>query len=154
VRRIATRDKDARFTALLHQVTLERLRAADWAVNPGGDRGGRGEVAGLGAGPGGEPRCAAPAGPRWELPGEAVAAGVHPKRDGRLRPLGIAALEDKLLQRAVVEVLGAVYETDFRGCSDGLRPGRGPHDALDVVAVGIVREAGELGAGRRHPWVL
>jgi RNA-directed DNA polymerase len=50
-----------------------------------------------------------------------------PKRDGRLRPLGIAALEDKLLQRAVVEVLNSIYETDFRGFSYGFRPGRSPH---------------------------
>jgi RNA-directed DNA polymerase len=63
-----------------------------------------------------------------------------PKRDGRLRPLGIAALEDKILQRAVVEVLNSIYETDFRGFSYGFRPGRSPHDALDAVAVGIVRK--------------
>ena len=50
--------------------------------------------------------------------------------DGRLRPLGIAALEDKILQRAVVEVLNAIYEADFRGFSYGFRPGRGPHGLL------------------------
>ena len=60
-----------------------------------------------------------------------------PKADGRLRPLGIAALEDKIVQRAVVEVLNAVYEADFRGFSYGFRPGRGPHQALDALAVGI-----------------
>ena len=63
-----------------------------------------------------------------------------PKADGRLRPLGIAALEDKILQRAVVEVLNAVYEADFRGFSYGFRPGRGQHDALDALAVGIERK--------------
>jgi RNA-directed DNA polymerase len=63
-----------------------------------------------------------------------------PKADGRLRPLGIAALEDKLLQRAVVEVLNAVYEEDFGGLSYGFRPGRSPHDALDALAVGILRK--------------
>jgi RNA-directed DNA polymerase len=63
-----------------------------------------------------------------------------PKRDGRMRPLGIAALEDKILQRAVVEVLNSIYETDFRGFSYGFRPGRSPHDALDAVAVGILRK--------------
>ena len=60
-----------------------------------------------------------------------------PKTDGRLRPLGIAALEDKIVQRAVVEVLNAIYETDFLGFSYGFRPGRGPHDALDALTVAI-----------------
>ena len=69
-----------------------------------------------------------------------------PKADGRLRPLGIATLEDKIVQRAVVEVLNAVYEVDFRGFSYGFRPGRSPHDALDALAVGVLR--------RRANWVL
>jgi retron-type reverse transcriptase len=60
--------------------------------------------------------------------------------------LGIAALEDKIVQRAVVEVLGAVYEVDFEGFSYGFRPGRGPHDALDALAVGLER--------KRVNWVL
>jgi RNA-directed DNA polymerase len=60
--------------------------------------------------------------------------------------LTVAALEDKVLQRAVVEVLNAVYEVDFRGFSYGFRPGRGPHDALDALAAG---------AGRRKVnWIL
>src|SRR5206468_12034544 len=59
------------------------------------------------------------------------------KPDGRLRPLGVAALEDKILQRAVVEVLNAVYEQDFLGFSYGFRPGRSAHMALDALAVGI-----------------
>ncbi len=63
-----------------------------------------------------------------------------PKADGRQRPLGIASLEDKIVQRAVVEVLNAVYEADFRGFSYGFRPGRGPHDALDALTVGISRK--------------
>ena len=63
-----------------------------------------------------------------------------PKADGRQRPLGIAALEDKIVQRAVVEVLNAVYEVDFLGFSYGFRPGRSPHDALDALAVGIERK--------------
>ena len=62
------------------------------------------------------------------------------------RPLGIATLEDKIVQRAVVEVLNAVYEEDFRGFSYGFRPGRKPHDALDALAAGIYR--------RRVNWVL
>ncbi|MGH3467292.1 MAG: reverse transcriptase domain-containing protein [Thermocrispum sp.] len=63
-----------------------------------------------------------------------------PKTDGRLRPLGIAALEDKIVQRAMVEVLEAIYESDFAGFSYGFRPGRGPHDALDALAVGVTRK--------------
>ena len=69
-----------------------------------------------------------------------------PKPDGRQRPLGIATLEDKILQRAVVEVLNAVYEEDFLGFSYGFRPGRGPHDALDALAVGI--------SERKVNWIL
>ena len=60
-----------------------------------------------------------------------------PKPDGRQRPLGIAALEDKVVQRALVEVLNAIYETDFLGFSYGFRPGRCQHDALDALAYGI-----------------
>ena len=60
-----------------------------------------------------------------------------PKPDGRERPLGIAALEDKIVQRALVEVLNAIWEQDFLGFSYGFRPGRGQHDALDALAVGI-----------------
>ena len=77
-----------------------------------------------------------------------------PKPDGRLRPLGVAALEDKILQRAVVEVLNAIYEEDFLGFSYGFRPGRRPHDALDALAVAIDAQEGELGARRGHPRLL
>jgi group II intron reverse transcriptase/maturase len=69
-----------------------------------------------------------------------------PKPDGRQRPLGVAALEDKILQRAVVEVLNAIYEADFVGFSYGFRPGRSPHQALDALAAGIVQ--------KRVNWVL
>jgi group II intron reverse transcriptase/maturase len=69
-----------------------------------------------------------------------------PKPDGRQRPLGIAALEDKLLQRAVVEVLNAIYEADFLGFSYGFRPGRSQHQALDALAVAIQH--------RKVSWIL
>ena len=69
-----------------------------------------------------------------------------PKLDGRQRPLGIAAVEDKVVQQAVVTVLNQIYEADFVGCSyaertyRGFRPGKSAHDALDAVSAGIVRK--------------
>jgi group II intron reverse transcriptase/maturase len=147
VRQVALKDRDTRFTALLHHVTVERLREAYRAIRPD-------------AAPGID-------GVTWRDYGQDLEenlrdlhARVHrgayrarptrrayiPKADGRLRPLGVAALEDKVLQRALVEVLNAVYECDFLGFSYGFRPGRGPHDALDALAVGIER--------RKVNWVL
>jgi RNA-directed DNA polymerase len=63
-----------------------------------------------------------------------------PKADGRQRPLGIAALEDKIVQLATVRILECIYEEDFLGFSYGFRPGRSQHDALDAVTVGIERK--------------
>ena len=63
-----------------------------------------------------------------------------PKADGRQRPLGIAALEDKIVQQAVVTILNQIYEIDFKGFSYGFRPGRSPHRALDALAVGLSRK--------------
>jgi retron-type reverse transcriptase len=63
-----------------------------------------------------------------------------PKEDGQQRPLGIAALEDKIVQYAVVTVLNQIYEEDFLGFSYGFRPGRRQHDALDALWVGIMRK--------------
>ena len=68
------------------------------------------------------------------------------KADGRQRPLGIAALEDKIVQQAVVTILNQIYEVDFKGFSCGFRPGRGPHQALDALAAGI--------QWKRVNWVL
>lgn len=76
----------------------------------------------------------------------AVPRRFIPKPDGRQRPLGIAALEDKIVQRAVVTVLNAIYEEDFLGFSYGFRPGRGQHDALDALCVAI--------KGKRVNWVF
>ena len=141
VREVAQRDKEARFTALLHHVSLSRLRWAYWAINPK-------------AAPGAD-------GVTWAAYGQDLEANLQdlhqrvqqgryraspsrrvyiPKADGRQRPLGIASLEDKIVQRAVVEVLNAVYEVDFLGFSYGFRPGRGPHQALDALAAGIYRK--------------
>ena len=69
-----------------------------------------------------------------------------PKPDGRERPLAIAALEDKIVQRATATVLGAIYEEDFLGFSYGFRPGRGAHDALDALVVAI--------SSRKVNWIL
>jgi RNA-directed DNA polymerase len=147
VRQVAREDKEARFTALLHHVDLDRLRAAYGAIRPN-------------AAPGVD-------GVTWEAYGQGpednlqdlhrrVQTGRYrarpsrrayiPKADGRQRPLGIASLEDKIVQRAVVEVLNAIYEEDFLGFSYGFRPGRKPHNALDALAVGILQ--------RRVNWVL
>jgi RNA-directed DNA polymerase len=63
-----------------------------------------------------------------------------PKADGRQRPLGIAALEDKIVQHAVMTVLNQIYEEDFLGFSYGFRPGRRQHDALDALWLGIMRK--------------
>ena len=65
---------------------------------------------------------------------------MHPEGGRAAAALGICALEDKIVQRAVVEVLNAIYEVDFPGFSSGFRPGRGPHDALDALSVGIWRK--------------
>lgn len=141
VREIARRDKDARFTALLHHVDFDRLRAAYWAIRPQ-------------AAPGVDGVTWAGYGQDLEANLRDLHARVHsgayraspsrrvyiPKADGRQRPLGIATVEDKVLQRAVVEVLNAVYEVDFLGFSYGFRPGRGPHDALDALTTGIKRK--------------
>jgi len=147
VRQVAVRDKSARFTALLHHVSVHRLmRAFDdlkKGASPGVDgvtwhayeqnlhenlRGLHGRVQ---------------SGRYRASPSRRV---YIPKADGRQRPLGIATLEDKVVQRAVVEVLNAIYETDFRGFSYGFRPGRSPHRALDALAAGVLE--------KRVNWVL
>jgi len=141
VRQVAVRDKEARFTALLHHVDLDRLRAAYRVINPR-------------AAPGVDQVT-------WAAYGQDLEANLQdlhqrvqqgryraspsrrvyiPKADGRQRPLGIATLEDKIVQRAVAGVLNAIYEVDFLGFSYGFRPGRGPHRALDALAAGIMRK--------------
>jgi group II intron reverse transcriptase/maturase len=140
VREAARQRKKERFTALLHHVTTERLKEAYWALKPE-------------AAPGVDGRTWQSYKQNLEVNLAELHARVHrgsyralpsrrryiPKPDGRQRPLGIAALEDKIVQRAVVEVLNTIYEEDFLGFSYGFRPGRGQHDALDALAVGITR---------------
>ena len=138
VRNAARQRKKERFTALLHHVNQDTLRTAFYALK----------------------RNAAPGvdGLTWtdyEADLERRLADLHgrvhrgayrpqpsrrtyiPKADGRQRPLAIAALEEKIVQGATARVLNAIYEEDFLGFSYGFRPGRGQHDALDALVVGI-----------------
>jgi RNA-directed DNA polymerase len=148
VRQAAKKDKKLRFTALLHHVySLETLRSAYLRLK----------------------REAAPGvdGETWRHYGEALEENLRdlsqrlqrgayrakpvrrayiPKGDGRQRPLGVTALEDKIVQRAAVEVLNAIYETDFLGFSSGFRPGRSPHHALEALYTGLLT--------RNVNWVL
>lgn len=147
VREVARHDKKAQFTALLHHVTVDLLRDSFYALK----------------------KHAAPGvdGVTWQSYEigledrlrrlhEKVHLGTYraqpsrrtyiPKADGKKRPLGVATLEDKVVQHATVAVLNAVYETDFQGFSYGFRPGRSQHDALDALWVGITH--------RKVSWVL
>src|SRR5271163_3883951 len=147
VRQKARSSKQERFTALLHHLTIDLLRESYYALQ----------------------RSAAPGvdGVSWqqyEQDLDSRLADLHsrvhrgayraqpsrrvyiPKTDGRQRPLGIAALEDKIVQQAVVTILNQIYEVDFQGFSYGFRPGRSPHQALDALTVGIQR--------KRVNWVL
>jgi group II intron reverse transcriptase/maturase len=148
VRQAAGRDRKQRFTALLHHVyDIDRLRTAYYGLKRDAAAGVDGET--------------------WRAYGEHLEAKLQdlagrlrrgayrakpvrrafiPKADGRKRPLGVPALEDKLVQRAVVEVLNAIYEEDFLGFSYGFRPGRSPHQALDALSAGITT--------RKVNWVL
>jgi len=147
VRRRARLDKRARFTALLHHVTVDLLRDGFLALK----------------------RQAAPGvdGITWEqyeVDLESRLCDLHgrvhrgayraqpsrrtyiPKADGKRRPLGVAALEDKIVQQAVVTVLNHIYEEDFLGFSYGFRPGKSQHDALDALWVALM--------GKKVNWVL
>ncbi len=148
VRQAAQKDRQQRFTALLHHVyDPKRLRQAYFALKRDAAAGVDGET--------------------WQHYGERLEENLQelsgrlqrgayrakpvrrafiPKADGRQRPLGVPALEDKIVQRAVSEVLNAIYEVDFLGFSYGYRPGRSPHHALDALATGIHR--------RKVNWVL
>ena len=147
VREAAKRDKRLQFTALLHHVSVLLLESSFYALK----------------------RDAAPGvdGVTWTEYETGLSerlkdlhSRVHrgtyraqpskrayiPKTDGRKGPLGIAALEDKIVQHAVMTVLNQIYEEDFLGFSYGFRPGRRQHDALDALWVGIMR--------RKVNWIL
>src|SRR5712672_1150678 len=148
VRQAAGKDKKLRFTALLHHIyNLETLRMAYFRLKKEAAPGVDGET--------------------WRNYGETLEGSLQdlserlkrgayrakpvrrvyiPKADGRQRPLGVPALEDKIVQRAAVEVLNAIYETDFLGFSYGFRPGRSQHQALDALYTGLLT--------RKVNWVL
>ena len=139
VRQAAKKDRKLRFTALLHHVySLEALRTAYLKLKREAAPGADGET--------------------WQHYGERLEANLQdlsgrlkrgayrakpvrrvyiPKADGRQRPLGVTTLEDKIVQRATVEVMNAIYETDFLGFSYGFRPGRNQHRALDALHVAL-----------------
>jgi len=138
IRKAAREKKKERFTALLHHVDLPMLRTAFFALRRDAAPGADGLT---------WQDYEADLDRRIEDLHERVHRGTYraqpsrrrfiPKPDGRQRPLAIAALEDKIVQRAVVMALNAIYEEDFLGLSYGFRPGRSQHDALDALVTGI-----------------
>jgi len=148
VRRAAEKDRGRRFTTLLHHVySVDTLREAYLSLKRGAAPGVDGETW-REYGEGLEERLQDLSGrlKRGAYRARAVKRRYIPKPDGRQRPLGITAVEDKVVQVAMVMVLNEVYEVDFMGFSYGFRPKRGQHNALDAVVVGIEY--------RRVRWVL
>jgi RNA-directed DNA polymerase len=148
IRQAASKDKEMRFTALFHHIDApEALRTAYLCLKREAAPGVDGETWGH-------------YGEDLEINLQALShrlkQGAHrakpvrrvyiPKADGRLRPLGVTALEDKIVQRAVVEVMNAIYETDFLGFSYGFRPKRSQHNALDALYTGLLT--------KKMNWVL
>jgi group II intron reverse transcriptase/maturase len=141
VRQAARTDRRQRFTTLLHHVyDIDRLRDAYLALKRDASAGIDGETW-QHYGKNLEDNLVDLAGrlKRGAYQAKPVRRVHIPKPDGRQRPIGVPTLEDKIVQRAVVEVLNAVYEQDFVGFSYGFRPGRSQHQALDALAVGIDR---------------
>jgi len=147
VRVTARNDKKARFNNLLNHVTPELLRSSFFDLKKN-------------AAPGVDGETWAEYAEDFETRIDDLHSRIHrgsyraqpskrtwiPKLDGKLRPLGIAALEDKIVQQAVRVVLECIYEADFRGFSYGFRPGRSCHRALDALYMGI--------EGQKVNWIL
>jgi RNA-directed DNA polymerase len=148
VRQAARSNRKQRFTALLHHVyDVGRLRKAYLAMQRDAAAGIDGETwRHYGESLEGNLQDLAGRLKRGAYRAKPVRRTYIPKADGRRRPLGVPALEDKIVQRAVVEVLNAIYEEDFLGFSYGFRPGRSPHQALDALSVGIM--------SKKVNWVL
>ena len=148
IRQVAERDKEVKFTSLWHHVyKVEHLREAYFCLKPKSAAGIDG-VTWEGYGEGLEENLQDLSGrlKRGAYRAKAVRRVEIPKGDGRTRPIGVPALEDKVVQRAAVAVLNAVYEPMFMGFSYGFRPGRSQHNALDALWVGISQ--------RKVNWVL
>ena len=148
IREAARRDRDCHFTSLLHHITPDLLRDSYYRLSRSAARGidgtsWRDYETKMQAGRLTELHAEIHSGRYRALPSRRV---YIPKADGRLRPLGIAALEDKIVQQAVVTVLSEIYEEDFMGFSYGFRRGRSQHDALDALSEGI--------EGRKVNWIL
>jgi group II intron reverse transcriptase/maturase len=138
IRKVARERKKERFTALFHHISIELLEEAFFELKenaaPGVDRlTWKDYEANLDRNIE-DLHDRVQRGAYRALPSRRV---YIPKSDGRQRPLAVAALEDKIVQRAVVALLNAIYEGDFLGISYGFRPGRGTHDALDALCVGM-----------------
>jgi RNA-directed DNA polymerase len=148
VRQAARKDKKQRFTALYHHVyDIKRLRQAYRAVRHDAAPGIDGQTwQAYGADLEENLRDLSGRLRRGAYRAKPVRRAYVPKSDGKQRPIGLPTLEDKIVQRAVVEVMNAVYEVDFLGFSYGFRPGRNQHQALDALTVGI--QTGKVG------WVL
>lgn len=148
VRQAARKDGKARFTALLHHVyNPEMLKAAYLALKREAAPGVDGQTwRGYGEGLEGNLQGLSERLKRGAYRAKPVRRVFIPKADGRQRPLGVTALEDKIVQRAAVEVLNGIYESDFLGFSYGFRPGRNPHQALDALYAGLLT--------RKVNWVL
>ncbi len=141
VRRAAKERKQERFTALLHHLTIDLLRESFHSIK-------RSAAAGVDRVTWKEYETGVE--DRLRDLHDRVHRGAYraqpsrrvyiPKADGRQRPLGVAALEDKIVQQAVARILNQIYEEDFQGFSYGFRPGRSQHQALDALTVGIERK--------------
>ena len=138
IRQVARERKKERFTALFHHISTDLLEEAFFELKedaaPGVDRLTWKDYEADHERNLGDLHDRVHRGAYRALPSRRV---YIPKPDGRQRPLAVAALEDKVVQRAVVMLLNAIYEEDFLGMSYGFRPGRGTHDALDALCVGI-----------------
>jgi RNA-directed DNA polymerase len=147
VRQKARDNKQERFTALLHHLTVDLLRESFYALKRHAATGIDG-ISWQQYEQGLEARLIELHGRvhRGTYRAQASRRVYIPKTDGRQRPLGVTSLEDKIVQQAMATILNQIYEVDFRGFSYGFRPGRSAHQALDALSVGIYR--------KRVNWIL